>query len=179
MKNLPKRIYLNIGDGVPDDADFRDLSEVTWSEERMFDNDIEYGANIQDYTTDELRAELKRRATEARKAANVNRDRKAKYLYAEGTVIKVYNDSCGRKRPFSEWRFMVLLEDKYIIAYNIPSYQRSGSDYCVNRAKFNKTTAPKEGDRVRLKCRITKDSPRWNMFHLPIIDEIIGKEVEE
>lgn len=29
-------------DGVPDDADFRDLSEVTWSEERMFDNDIEY-----------------------------------------------------------------------------------------------------------------------------------------
>lgn len=42
MKNLPKRIYLNIGDGVPDDANFHDLSEVTWSEERMFDNDIEY-----------------------------------------------------------------------------------------------------------------------------------------
>lgn len=133
---------------------------------------------LQDYTTDELRAELKRRATEARKAANVNRDRKAKYLYAEGTVIKVYNDSCGRKRPFSEWRFMVLLDDKYIIAYNIPSYQRSGRVYCVNRAKFNKTTAPKEGDRVRLKCRVTKDSPRWNMFQQPMIDEIIAKEVE-
>lgn len=42
MKNLPKRIYLNIGDGVPEDVDFRDLSEVTWSEERMFDSDIEY-----------------------------------------------------------------------------------------------------------------------------------------
>lgn len=42
MKNIPKRIYLNIGDGVPDDADFRDLKEVTWSEERMFDNDIEF-----------------------------------------------------------------------------------------------------------------------------------------
>lgn len=42
MKNIPKRIYLNIGDNVPDDADFRDLSEVTWSEERMFDSDIEY-----------------------------------------------------------------------------------------------------------------------------------------
>lgn len=42
IKHLPERIYLNIGDGVPDDADFRDLSEVTWSEERINDNDIEY-----------------------------------------------------------------------------------------------------------------------------------------
>lgn len=42
MKNVPERIYLNIGDGVPDDVDFRDLSEVTWSEERINDNDIEY-----------------------------------------------------------------------------------------------------------------------------------------
>lgn len=42
MKNLPKKIYLNIGDGVPDDTDFCDLSEVTWSEERINDSDIEY-----------------------------------------------------------------------------------------------------------------------------------------
>lgn len=42
MKNLPKRIYLNIGDGVPDDVDFRDLEEVTWSEERINDNDIAF-----------------------------------------------------------------------------------------------------------------------------------------
>lgn len=42
MKNLPKRIYLNIGDECPDDVDFRDLEEVTWSDERINDNDIEY-----------------------------------------------------------------------------------------------------------------------------------------
>lgn len=42
MKYIPKSIWLNIGDGVPDVADFRDLEEVTWSEERMFDSDIEY-----------------------------------------------------------------------------------------------------------------------------------------
>lgn len=134
---------------------------------------------LQDFTTDELRAELKRRATEARKAANANRDRKHKYLYVEGTVVKVYDNSCGRKRPFSEWSFEVFLDDKYIVDYNIPSYNRSRS-YAVNRVKLNKSTAPKEGDRVRLKCRITKDSPRWNMFHQPVIDEVIDrKEVEE
>lgn len=42
IKNLPQRIYLNIGDGVPEDADFHDLSEITWSEERINDSDIEY-----------------------------------------------------------------------------------------------------------------------------------------
>lgn len=43
MKNIPKRIFLNLGDikglGV---KDFNELSEITWSEERVFDSDIEY-----------------------------------------------------------------------------------------------------------------------------------------
>nr|DAT13029.1 MAG TPA: hypothetical protein [Caudoviricetes sp.] len=43
MKNIPKRIFLNLGDiedlGV---KDFKELSDITWSEERVFDSDIEY-----------------------------------------------------------------------------------------------------------------------------------------
>ena len=43
MKNIPKRIFLNLGDiqdlGV---KDFKELSDVTWSEDRVFDSDIEY-----------------------------------------------------------------------------------------------------------------------------------------
>lgn len=178
MKNIPKRIYLNIGDGVPDDADFRDLSEVTWSEESVYDNDIEYGANLQDFTTDELRAELKRRAAESRKAANATRDRKHKYLYAEGTVVNVRNTSGGRRLPFADWSFKVHIDDECATKLNIQTWNID-SYHTVNRAKFKKSNAPKEGDRVRLKCRVTKDSPRWNMFHQPIIDEIIGKEVEK
>lgn len=42
MKNLPEKIYLNLGDGLPADADFRDLAEVTWSQEPTTDNDVEY-----------------------------------------------------------------------------------------------------------------------------------------
>lgn len=42
MKNIPQSIWLNIGDECPNDVDFRDLSEVSWSEERVFDNDIQY-----------------------------------------------------------------------------------------------------------------------------------------
>ena len=43
MKNIPKRIFLNLGEiehsGV---KDFNELSDITWSEERVFDSDIEY-----------------------------------------------------------------------------------------------------------------------------------------
>lgn len=42
IKNLPKRIYLNLGDGCLDDTDFHALSEVTWSEDKIADNDVEY-----------------------------------------------------------------------------------------------------------------------------------------
>lgn len=42
MKNLPDKIYLNLGDECPYNADFRNLSEVTWSENKVNDNDVEY-----------------------------------------------------------------------------------------------------------------------------------------
>lgn len=42
MKNIPDKIYLNLGDECPYNADFRNLSEVTWSEDKVSDNDIEY-----------------------------------------------------------------------------------------------------------------------------------------
>lgn len=42
MKNKPSKIFLQIGDGYMDDADFKELSEVTWCEDKIFDTDIEY-----------------------------------------------------------------------------------------------------------------------------------------
>lgn len=128
---------------------------------------------LQDYTTDELKAELKRRQTEARKAANANRDRKHKFLYAEGTVTRVYRTKGGGNIPLSEWDFDVCLDDKYSTKYNLQGRKKTPS-CSLNRARFTrKGTAPKEGDRVRLKCRITKFSPDWGLFYRPVIDEII------
>lgn len=40
MKNQPNKIHLNIGtDGV---EDFKELREVTWSEDRINDSDLEF-----------------------------------------------------------------------------------------------------------------------------------------
>ena len=41
MKNVPKKIFLQIGDeDLPED--FNDLYDVSWCSERIYGNDIEY-----------------------------------------------------------------------------------------------------------------------------------------
>ena len=42
MKNIPKTIYLQIGEECHDDIDFNELSGVTWCVDKINDNDIEY-----------------------------------------------------------------------------------------------------------------------------------------
>lgn len=41
MKNIPGKIYLQIGDEC-DSEDFNELSEVSWCKDKIYDNDIEY-----------------------------------------------------------------------------------------------------------------------------------------
>jgi hypothetical protein len=44
FKNLPNKIYLNVGDiyTFEEEVDFKELDEVTWCEDKIDDNDIEY-----------------------------------------------------------------------------------------------------------------------------------------
>ena len=42
MKNIPKRIYLQIDPENEKPEDFVELDEVTWCEDRINKNDIEY-----------------------------------------------------------------------------------------------------------------------------------------
>jgi hypothetical protein len=42
MKNIPNKIYLQIGSDCPKDEDFKELACVTWCDERIDKNDIVY-----------------------------------------------------------------------------------------------------------------------------------------
>jgi len=42
MKNIPKSIYLNIGEDINEIDNFDTLREVTWSETVIDNNDVEY-----------------------------------------------------------------------------------------------------------------------------------------
>lgn len=42
MKNLPHKIWLNVGNDIFDDTDFHELKEVTWNEFRVDQSDVAY-----------------------------------------------------------------------------------------------------------------------------------------
>ena len=42
MRNIPNKIYLNMGCDPKEVKDFSELSEVTWCVDKINDNDIEY-----------------------------------------------------------------------------------------------------------------------------------------
>ena len=42
IKNIPKVIYLNVGEIYEDEIEFSDLREVTWCEDKIGNNDIKY-----------------------------------------------------------------------------------------------------------------------------------------
>ena len=54
IKNAPKRIYLQVGEDLPknEDVNFKDLSEVTWCEDKINDSDICYIRAGKCYTPD-------------------------------------------------------------------------------------------------------------------------------
>lgn len=107
--------------------------------------------DLDKYTDDELRDELKRRAIERRK----NTPREIIYKEFEATVYKVYNikDTYnGRERflPFSQWDYRVtdiVCDYKGVV---IPDVFRLACGV------FTKSNAPKVGDRVKLRYRIHK-----------------------
>ena len=59
MKNAPKKIFLQIGEDCPDDFDFNNLSEVSWCEDKIFDNDIEYVLTIKSDNSENINFEKK------------------------------------------------------------------------------------------------------------------------
>lgn len=42
MNNVPKRIFLQVGDLEDSNIDFAELHDVTWSADRIYKTDIEY-----------------------------------------------------------------------------------------------------------------------------------------
>lgn len=106
---------------------------------------------LKDYTEEELREELNRRVLERRK----NTPRRIEYMEFEATVCGISNtwsnyQGTEFKRPFVLWTYQV--KDCSIALANV----RPENDYKLKGGVFNKSNAPKVGDRVRLRYRCTK-----------------------
>ena len=107
---------------------------------------------LKDYTDDQLREELKRRAIERRKST----PREIVYKEFEATVAKLDNIKCERwdgsiaYKPFQFWRYRLTdctsdLANQHLL-----------NDYYLKHNVFKRDNAPKVGDRVKLRYRRTK-----------------------
>jgi hypothetical protein len=75
MKNVPEQIYLQIGEEC-DSEDFNELHEVTWSADRINDNDILY---VRHLSSDSVLAEVRAILQEALECIE-----DAQFIYGSG-----------------------------------------------------------------------------------------------
>lgn len=105
--------------------------------------------DLKDFTTEQLRDELKRRAKEARISAVKNRKRNG-YIYVKGIVTKVLNEDMA----FSYHRYRVKILDSEMEKLSINPYDVE-NDYQLKSGHFTKATAPKVGEYVYLSHLLT------------------------
>lgn len=128
--------------------------------------------DLQNYTDDQLREELKRRAIERRK----NTPREIVYKEFEATIVQIYNVKQkynGRTSylPFEQWSYRV---NDVTTDFGRMYYK---DVYKLARGVFKKDNAPKVGDRVKLRYRRTKkDYEGFDMDNARIVEVIKGKE---
>lgn len=123
---------------------------------------------LKDYSTEELWAEIKRRATGERCQRSIGRSRKAEYAYAKAEITFVSDES------FSRRIFRGKIDPNSVLKFN--GRWLSERPFFLLRANFTKDTAPKVGDIVRLRSRKTKSNPDgFGLFSSAQIFEIIKR----
>ena len=128
--------------------------------------------DLQKYTDDQLREELKRRARERR----ANTPREIIYKEFEATICEVLNvkqkyNGHTSYLPFKQWSFKVddVTSDLARMHYK--------DVYKLARGVFYKNNAPRVGDRVKLRYRKRKNGFEcFDLVNARIFEVIKGKE---
>ena len=98
---------------------------------------------LKDFTTEELREELKRRAKEAR--INAGR-KKPEYIEITGVVTKITNN----RKSFMYGQYSLDIKDDRV------DNRDKIATYTLKAGKFKKDNYPQIGDTVLIKQRLTK-----------------------
>lgn len=122
---------------------------------------------LRDYTDDELRNELKRRSIERRKTSR----KEIVYVEFEATIKEADTTTTTRGKnkfkPFQFWRYCVTDSTSELAELH------PWCVYYLKQGAFNRCTAPKVGDRVKLRYRRTKCNSEIYDFKKAKIVEII------
>lgn len=125
---------------------------------------------LQDYTEEELRDELKRRAIERRK----NAPRETKYIEFEAT-IRAIDNTFGYKRnggirykPFVLWKYKI--KD---CSLELAEKNKHIDEFYLKPGCLKRDNAPQIGNRVKLRYRKTKSCSEVHNLRKAKIIEII------
>lgn len=126
---------------------------------------------LEAYTDEELKSELKRRATERR--LNTPRE----IIHKEFEAIVIYIDNIhGKKKngkiqykPFCFWRYRVT-------RWTTPIDLRTNNVFYTKQNVFNHSNHPKVGDKVKIRYRQTKKESELSCITKAKIIEIINNE---
>ena len=121
---------------------------------------------LQDYTTLQLLNELKRRF-KAENPTERKAPAKPEYAIAKGTIARIANTD----KAFTHWVFYVHFDETDVEAHSLP-VAANGIKVSLYPGKFRKDNPPKVGDRVIIRCRITKTSPKFNLYKARIMEVI-------
>lgn len=128
---------------------------------------------LQNYTDEQLRDELKRRAIERRK----NTPREIVYKEFEATIVEVLNvrqkyNGHTSYLPFEQWSYRVNDVTSDLVRLH------GKNVYKLARGIFKKDDAPRVGDRVKLRYRKRKYGYEGlDIDKTRIVEIIKGKEV--
>ena len=117
---------------------------------------------LKNFTTEELREELKRRAKEAR--LNAGR-KKSEYIEIIGVVTKITNN----RKSFMYGQYSLDIKDNRV--KDCDKY----TTYTLKTGKFKKDNYPQVGDTVLIKQRLTK-AVNFFMARYAKIDSIIKRK---
>ena len=106
------------------------------------------------YSSDELRAELRRRSLEKRRETMQARRAEPKFIRVTGTVTRVMK-CCPR---FQNWSYQVQIDDEFVEKYNIDSWEAKSY---FRTMKMLKRDQPREGDKVVITQKINKYFSRF------------------
>lgn len=110
---------------------------------------------LSEYTDDELRVELKRRAQERKK----NQKHEIVYVEFDATIIGIDNtqgykaNGDTKYMPFVFWKYKVNNR-----SYEFAERNNHIDEFYLKQGCFNRYNAPHIGDKVRLRYRRTKGS---------------------
>lgn len=128
---------------------------------------------LKDYTDDELRNELKRRANERRK----DTPREIVYVEFEATIKEIdnifmadyYGKGLHKYKAFSLWKYVI--EDWTLTCPNANQIL-TGRRLELKQGIFKRDDSPKIGDRVKLRYRRTRCNESFDIWKTKIVEII-------